>query len=183
MQGHNAQVEPQDTTSMLAELQAATSQIVWSEANNAPVLQSAIAQLNDVANQMTAGAPLNELFDVINQLNICAANNVQPSFALLQELNDVYSQLTLGTETTNPPDVQAIGQLTDEILLQEPDWAPLLWINWDGSTNLTVQVNGFYTLVQPITAVPWWTNWPTFYEGANQLIATIYLMQLATASS
>ena len=75
----------------------------------------------------------------------------------------------------------AIGQLTNYILVREPDWALPLWINWDGATTPTVRVRDFYTLAMPIAASPWWTYWPGFpYDAAENIIGAIYLMQLTT---
>ena len=109
------------------------------------------------------------------------AFNNAPCGAFIGPLYDISSETVHGPQTTNPPDVQAIGQLTNYILVREPDWAPLLWINWDGATTLTVQVRDFYTLAMAIAASPWWTYWPAFpYDAAENIIGAIYLMQLTT---
>ena len=183
MQGHNTQIadapSPRDITSATAELQDAITKLTYNAYHNAPIVLGLIRQLQDVATQLPPGAPLNQLNDGINQLTWAAPNAAQVTVGLINQLNDVWSQLTYGTSTTNPPDATAIAELTQQILAQEPQWAPLLWINWDG-TNLTVQCTGIYTLVMPIAASPWWTQWPSFYEAASQLIATIYLLGLAT---
>ena len=165
------------------ELQAAINQVTWSAANNAPLTIAVYNQLRDVASQLGAGPPLTELNAAINQLRLTMPNNASVSFGIISALNDVWSQLTNGSTTTNPPDVAAIGQLEQAIINQEPDWAPLLWINWtSGSATLTVQVRGIYTLTQSVPANPWWTQWSTFYDAASQIIATIYLLQLSTVA-
>ena len=187
MLAHNTQTAaapaPQDITSATAELQDAINQLTYNAYHNAPIVLGLIRQLQDVATQLSAGPLLDELNNAIGQLTWAAPNNAQVTSGMLNQLNDVWSQLTYGTETANPPDVEAIAELTAEILNQEPQWAPLLWVNWDGSTNLTVQVTGIYTLIMPIAASPWWTNWGTFYDAATQLVATIYLMGMATPPS
>ena len=162
------------------DLNAAVASLTFNAYNNAPIGQPIITQLQAVAAQLSPGAPLSELQGAISQLQLAAPNNAPASVAVINELNDVVSQLLYGTDTSNPPDIQAIAQITNYILAQEPDWAPLLWMNWDGATTLTTQVRGFYTLVMTIAAVPWWTNWPTYSEAAAEIIAAIYLQQMAT---
>ena len=130
--------------------------------------------------QLTPGPPLNELQDAISRLVWAAPNNAPASVAVVNELNDVVSQLVFGTSTTNPPDVQAVNQLTSAILALEPDWAPLLWMNWDGISTLTTQVRGISTLAMTISNSPWWTYWPGFpYDAADNIIGSIYLQQIA----
>jgi hypothetical protein len=163
------------------DLNAAITALTFNASNNAPINQLIINQLQAVGAEMSAGAPLDELNDAISQLQWAMPNNAPASIPVLSELNDVLSQLTYGSLTTNPDDLAAIGQITTEMLNQEPDWAPLLWINWDGATTLTVQVRDFYTLTMVINAVPWWTNWDSYYDAASNIIATIYLMQMPTS--
>lgn len=184
--GHNTQTAPAptDTTSMLAELLDAINRITFAANNNAPISISLINQLIDVSTQMTAGAPLAELNDAISQLTWLQANNAQPPASLIGELNDVWSQLTYGAQTINPPDIEMIAELTQQILNQEPQWANGLWVNVDPTSQiLTVQVTGIYTLTMTIAETPWWTHWPTMYEAASQLIATIYLMGISVGTA
>jgi hypothetical protein len=165
------------------ELQDAITRLTFNAMNAAPISPALIAQLQDVAAQLSPGAPLNELNDAIAQLSFNAPHNAPAPAGVLVELADVWSQLTLGTQTTNPADLNAIAQITNYMLQQEPDWAPSLWMNFDTpSTTLTVQVRGFYTLTMVISASPWWTNWDTFYNAAGQLIASIYLLGITPAN-
>ena len=149
----------------------------WANSSTPPWLLAAWAS---VAAQVPATnpVPVAELQTAITQMAAAAQANAPISSSTIIAITDAYSQLTLGTAATNPPDMEAIAQLTNAILAQEPDWGSLLWINWDG-TNLTVQVRGLYVLAMPIAASPWWTQWPTYYDAASQLIATLYLMGLA----
>ena len=167
------------------DLNAAITALTFNAYNNAPISQLLINQLQACAAQLSPGAPLDELNDAISQLQFAAPNNAPASIAVINELNDVVSQLLYGTDTTNPPDVQAIAQISNYILAQEPDWAPLLWMNWDTpSTTLTTQVRTIYTpLTMVISASPWWTNWPTFSEAADEIVAAVYLQQLSTQAS
>ena len=166
------------------DLNAAVASLTFNAYNNAPIGQPIIRQLQAVAAQLSPGAPLSELQAAISQLQLAAPNNAPASIAVLTELADVSSQLTYGTDITNPPDIQAISQITNYILAQEPDWAPLLWMNWDGATTLTTQVRGIYApLVLVISAVPWWTYWNNFSDAADNLVSMIYLGQLSAQSS
>ena len=166
------------------DLNAAVASLTFNAYNNAPIGQSIISQLQAVAAQLTPGAPLAELNASITQLQLCAPNNAPASISIINNLNDVVSQLLYGTDTTNPPDVQAIAQISNYILAQEPDWAPLLWLNWDGATTLTTQVRTIHApLVMSITAVPWWTHWNNFSDAADNLVSMIYLGQLSAQSS
>ena len=121
-----------------------------------------IGQLNTITTQMAASA---------------AANCLSGSFIV--PLANVYSGLTLGVLTTYPPDVAALSQIGNYILMQEPDWAPLLWMNWDGISVLTVEVRGLYTLAQTINSVPWWSYWPDYPTAAANIIGALYLMAIA----
>ena len=162
------------------DLNLAITQLTFNTYNNAPISQLLIKQLQAVAGQLSPGVPLSQLQDSISRLQLAAPNNASAPISLFKQLTNVSSQLTFGPQTTNPPDVQAIGQLTNAILALEPDWAPLLWINWDGATNLTTQVRGIATLVMPIAASPWWSNWPNFpFDAAGDIIGAIYLQQMA----
>jgi hypothetical protein len=165
------------------ELQDAITRLTFNAANNAPIATALIAQLQDVAAQLSPGPPLDELNAAIGQLSFNAPHAAPAPAITLVELADVWSQLTNGTQTTNTADLNAIAQITSYMLLQEPDWAPSLWMNFDGpSTTLTVQVRGFYTLTMVISASPWWSNWPTYSEAASELIASIYLLGITPTS-
>jgi hypothetical protein len=165
------------------DLNAAIAAITFQDLNNAPIASVNIAALQAIVPQLTPSPVVDELNDAINQMAWKAQTNAPVGQPLINQLNDVTSQLLYGTSTTNPPDVAAIQQLTSAILIYEPEWAPLLWINFLGTT-LTVQVTGVYTpLTMTINAVPWWTNWLTFDDAANNLIATIYLLGSVSASS
>ena len=163
------------------DLNAAVAQLAFNSYNNAPISQLVIKQLLAVASQLSPGAPLSQLQATIRQLQLYAPNNASAPISVLDQLTDVSSQLTFGTQTTNPPDIQAIGQLSNQILVLEPDWGLLLWVNWmSGTTTLTVQVRGISTLNMVISASPWWTYWPNFpYNAADDIIGAIYLQQMA----
>ena len=165
------------------DLNAAVAQLAFNSYNNAPISQLVIKQLLAVASQLSPGAPLSQLQATISQLQLYAPNNASAPISVFDQLTDVSSQLTFGTQTTNPPDIQAIGQLSNQVLVLEPDWAPLLWVNWmSGTTTLTVQVRGISTLNMVISASPWWTYWPNFpYDAADNIVSTIYLQQMAAA--
>jgi hypothetical protein len=165
------------------ELQDAITRLTFNAYNNAPISPALIAQLQDVAAQLSPGSPLDELNAAISQLSFNAPHAAPAPAITLVELADVWSQLTNGTQTTNVADLNAIAQITSYMLLQEPDWAPSLWMNFDDpSTTLTVQVRGFYTLTMVISASPWWSNWPTYSEAASALIASIYLLGITPAN-
>jgi hypothetical protein len=159
------------------DLNAAIAAITFQDLNNAPVAAVNIAALQAIVPQLTPSPVVDELNDAISQMAWKAQTNAPVGQPLINQLNDVTSQLLYGTSTTNPPDVDAIGQLTGAILAQEPDWAPLLFLNFL-SNILYVQVRGLYATTMTINAVPWWTNWPTFQEAAAQIIGSIYLLAM-----
>ena len=150
-------------------------QLTFNAYNNAPISQLLITQLQACAAQLSPGAPLDELNDAISQLQWAASNNAPVGIAVINELSDVLSQLLNGTLTTNPPDVDAISQLTSAILVQEPGWANRLWMNWDNpSTTLTVQVRGLYTLTMIIAEIPWSTHWDNWTDAATDVVLQLY---------
>ena len=145
--------------------------------------QALINQFNYVAAQLQPTTNPGTLFDlttITTQMAFNAFNNA-PCGGFIGPLYDISSETVHGPQTTNPPDVQAIGQLTNYILVREPDWAPLLWINWDGATTLTVQVRDLLhaghvdhgvAMVDQLASVP--------HDAADDIIGAIYLMQLTT---
>ena len=113
---------------------------------------------------------LADLSTIINQLQACAANNA-PAGALVIPLYVIVSEISLGPSTTNPADIDAIGQLGNAILLQEPDWGDRLWMNWDNpSTTLTIQVRDLYTLTMIIAEIPWSTHWDNWTDAATDVV-------------
>ena len=170
------------------DLNAAITALTFNDYNNAPISQLLINQLQACAAQLSPGAPLSELNDAISQLQWAAPNNAPVGIAVINELSDVLSQLLNGTLTTNPPDVNAISQLTSAILAQEPDWANRLWINWDSpSTTLTVQVRDLYTIALILTEVPWSTHWDNYTDAATDVVLQVWgqytLPQMAAGAS
>ena len=152
----------------------------WCQWGNAPVPQWLLAQWSILISKMAQEDPVPEIIQAVSEITFAAQNNapIMPGSIVL--LNDAYSQFVYGVDTTDPGDLQAINQLTNAILAQEPDWAPNLWINWvlsDGA--LITQNRALYTLSTQITETPWWTHWDNFYDAACELIATIYLMAMA----
>jgi hypothetical protein len=164
-------------TAVTDDLNAAIAAITFQDLNNAPVAAVNIAALQAIVPQLTPSPVVDELNDAINQMAWKAQTNAPVGIPLINQLNDVWSQLVYGTSTTNPPDVAAIGQLTGAILAQEPQWAPLLWINFL-SNILYVQVRGVYAMTMTLNAVPWWSTWATFTDAAESLIPLIYLGQM-----
>lgn len=115
------------------QLNAAITQLTFNALNNGPIQQIMINQLQAVAAQLTPGPPLSQLQDGTAQLQWCSRNNAPVPVALLGQLGNVWSQLINGPTTTNPADLQAITLIEQQILLQEPDWAGLLWMNWSAA--------------------------------------------------
>lgn len=156
----------------------------WCAWGNAPMPHWLLAQWPILISQMAQEDPVPEIIQAVSDISFAAEHNAPIQLSSIALLNDAYSQFIYGVDTVDPGDLNAINQLTAAILAQEPGWAPNLWINWVLSdTALITQNRALYTLSTQITETPWWTHWDTFSDAADQLIATIYLMQLATASS
>jgi hypothetical protein len=161
------------------ELQGAIMSLTWNAQNAAPILAADLVTLADVASQLSAGPPLDELNAVIGNLNWSMLHNAIAGQGLLAQLNDVLAQLLYGTETTNPADAAAIAQLTTAIYAKDPTFNDLLWVNYL-PTTLTVSAIGFGTITMDMSALApaWWTNWGSYDEAAATILGQFYMMQM-----